>query len=66
MPFTPYEEEEIGNHIPTTEKNCRVFMDVFDTFVGSEEDKLKYLLELLKTMKKDINDAKKLIESHLP
>lgn len=66
MPFTPYEEEEVNNHIPTVEKNCGVFIDVFDTFVGSEEEKIKYLIELINTMKKDLQDTKDIIESHLP
>lgn len=65
MAFTPNEEKAIRNHVPTVEKNCRTFMDVFDTETKTETEKVEFLIDLVVTMRKSLKDVKDILNTKL-
>lgn len=65
LAFTEEQIRSIKNHIPTIEKNCRVFISVFDGKVVDETEKIEYLINLVDTMEVDLQEVKEILEAQI-
>ena len=67
MAFSREQKSEIKNHIPTLSQNCSIFLHVFDAEMGNkDEDKAKFLVELVDSMEKDLQEVKDILDTQIP
>lgn len=63
--FTPEQIKIIKNHMPTVERSARTFINVFDTKVDDEKEKLEFLVSMIDKMEKDLAEVKNIINSEI-
>jgi len=65
MPFTPEDIKTIKNHIPTLKRMSQLFLDVFNSTLDDEEEKIEFLIYILEKSEEQIAGVKTLLESKL-